>query len=74
MTQPLMHVKIIWVQLLSNLKKNASLLINWINNHFMKANPDKFYVVLSEKDEICQWMLRIMRYIIGGGGGGGIVR
>ena len=26
-------------------------LINWINNNFMKANPDKFYVILSEKDE-----------------------
>ena len=29
----------------------ASLLINWINNNFIKVNPDKFHVILSEKDE-----------------------
>ena len=33
------------------LEEDASLLINWINNNFMKANPDKFHVILSEKDK-----------------------
>ena len=29
---------------------NSPLLLNWIENNELKANPDKFHFILSEKD------------------------
>ena len=36
---------------MAKLEEDSILLIDWINNNYMKANPEKFHILLSEKDE-----------------------
>ena len=36
---------------IAKLEEDSILLISWIKNNYMKANPDKFHVILSEKDQ-----------------------
>ena len=37
-------------QVITNLGKDANILINWIKYNGLKANPDKFHLLLSEID------------------------
>ena len=36
---------------IAKLEEDSSLLIKWINNNHMKANPDKFHILLTDNDE-----------------------
>ena len=36
---------------IAKLEEDSSLLIKWINNNHMKANPDKFHILLTGNDE-----------------------
>ena len=36
---------------LAKLEEDSVILIDWINNNYLKANPDKFHILLSDKDE-----------------------
>ena len=38
-------------KVISNLEQEAVTLLNWIRNNGKKANPDKFHLLLSDKDE-----------------------
>ena len=38
-------------KVISNLEQEAITLLNWIRNNGKKANPDKFHLLLSDKDE-----------------------
>ena len=49
-THPL-PVKILWKRLLVHCKKKTESLFLWIKNNFLKANPDKSHVVLSDNTE-----------------------
>ena len=35
----------------TKLEEDSVLLIDWINNNYMKANPKKFHILLSDKDD-----------------------
>ena len=37
-------------EVLTQLTHESKILLNWIKNNHLKANPDKFHLVLSEKD------------------------
>ena len=39
-------------EVITKLEEDSIILINWINNNHMKANPDKFHIILSNKDEL----------------------
>ena len=36
---------------IAKLEEDSSLLIKWMNNNHMKANPDKFYILPTDNDE-----------------------
>ena len=38
-------------EVLTQLTHESKILLNWIRNNHLKANPDKFHLVLSEKDK-----------------------
>ena len=38
-------------KVIHKLENDAIILINWVKRNFMKANPDKFHVILSDKDQ-----------------------
>ena len=35
---------------INKLEEDSNILIKWINNNYMKANPDKFHILLSDTD------------------------
>ena len=36
------------IRLIIELEENSKVLIDWINNNYVKANPDKFHILLSQ--------------------------
>ena len=39
------------LNVISQLEEDSTTLLNWVKNNGLKANPDKFHLILSEKDE-----------------------
>ena len=47
---------------ISQLEKDAKILLKWIENNGLKANPDKFHLLLSDKN--CEYSIKVDNYEI----------